>query len=85
MMMKFYRFRVSGTGRFPIDMLRHDGLSPHCEQDSAKIIATVNRESDGEIEGEIEVSGWHGNNWRPTYGRWESFGWRVVPGSEWQR
>jgi hypothetical protein len=74
---------VEGTGSFPIDMLRYDRCVPESESDAAEIARLIRYESDDkpkriallrfganpyQIEGES----------RMEYGRWLSFGWRVV-------
>jgi hypothetical protein len=73
--MMLQRFLVKGFGTFPIDMLRYDQAFPLRETESAKIIY-------GERGVEIEL-GRHveDESDEPCYGRWQSFGWKVVPGS----
>jgi hypothetical protein len=68
-------FTVEGNGEFPIDMLRYDSCRPYAEYDS-KLIA------DGAyVSGRrrlILAKDADSVNWHPTYGRWESFGWKVI-------
>jgi len=67
---------------FPIDMLRYDRLTPKSEEDSAKIISTV----DGRLERRtkprenitISLTRQAPKNWTPTTGRWASFNWKVT-------
>lgn len=71
-------YTVRGNGSFPIDMLRYDSSFPASEVDSHAI------ERDGITEEGREVTVAHYSNrkgWLPTFGRWESFGWRVKKGS----
>lgn len=81
-MSKMYQFRYRVTGRvaFPIDMLRYDQSFPASEIDSGKIDRALHHDfKDGE---EIELTTWTENRkWSPTERRWESFLWKVIPGS----
>lgn len=64
---------------FPIDMLRRDHMIPFSERDANIIQRTIAHDLD-ETSGDITVRvfRWTTNRlWQPTYGRWESFGWRV--------
>ena len=70
--MRLYELIVAGRGRFPIDMLRHDCCFPASEVDAALV--------DSGYPGKREVRLFHRDDvrWRPTTGRWESFGWKVI-------
>jgi hypothetical protein len=72
-------FVVRGTYPFPIDMLRYDACQPLHETDSNTIANSINHHYRG-AEG-YEVSLVRTDEprrlWEPTYGRWESFGWKV--------
>jgi len=67
------KFTVEGLGEFPLDMLRYDRCFPRTGMDCDSItykgerrqvtLVALNRDS---------------YLWKPTYGRWESFGWNVV-------
>lgn len=63
------RYKVTGWGDFPIDMLRFDSVYPASEKDSG-IIANSREQRTVEVEGA-----------RCTIGRWESFLWKV--GDKW--
>jgi hypothetical protein len=71
-MMVTHSFKVVGTGRFPLDMLRRDQCFPSTEDDAERaehtkamriVSLTTYRERD---------------LFMPTVGRWESFGWKVI-------
>jgi hypothetical protein len=64
--MKLYRYKVSGSGVFPLDMLRYDMCWP---RDSL----SVDQITDHQPQAIVELSGVQ----PPTVPRWESFGWRV--------
>lgn len=69
-------FYVSGSGPFPIDMLRYDGVVPSTEVDSERILRSIH--SVGSQHKTISVTKLNGYKyWTPTSGRWESFGWTV--------
>jgi len=73
--------KVSGTGEFPLDMLRYDVCSPATEQDSYLISRTFNLESRCRGVWEIYVKRIlleHKKGMNTfTYDRWRSFGCRV--------
>ena len=72
-MAMFYRFSftVEGFGAFPTDMLRYDNAFPHSESDSSDVDAHNHRT--------VQLVAIHDSRaWRPTYRRWESFGWKVI-------
>jgi hypothetical protein len=75
------RFTVEGRGHFPADMLRYDACYPQSEDDSGKIMQSLYT---GDAESrEIRLAhrvlkDEYLANY-PTEGRWQSFGWRVVP------
>ena len=64
---------VEGQGAFPIDMLRYDGAHPASEQDSAAAFVVGKETRRVRVVHYSETP-----NWKPEYGRWQSFGWRVV-------
>lgn len=71
---KLIKFTVEGSGPFPLDMLRYDSAHPSSETDA-------NRAQDAE-RGRRRVT-LLSTAWKaPTVGRWESFGWHVVPTTE---
>jgi hypothetical protein len=64
-----YEYTVTGAGRFPTDMLRHDGAWPATGEDSNKIdydLRARERRS-------IRLYSYR----RPTIERWNSFQWSV--------
>lgn len=72
---------VQGSHRFPIDMLRHDGLVPNTEPDSYIIVRSFERVRSfehGSGQQVVQLRKWAEKSWEPTRGRWESFGWKVI-------
>ncbi len=68
------------AAEFPLDMLRFDACIHASEEASRKIAANIAHGED--IRDPICLLHWTNNpNWRPTEGRWGSFGWLIVPGS----
>lgn len=67
-----YRYTVTGTYAFPIDMLRYDEAWPAHEFDSALIIQTTEHTSHEALK--INIASYRA----PTLARWESFGWKVL-------
>jgi hypothetical protein len=68
-----HRFYMRGDFEFPIDMLRYDRCTPNTETDSHDIAATYR----GIAAVVVELRAVNDNrNWRPTVGRWQSFGWK---------
>lgn len=73
------RFAVEGRGPFPLDMLRYDACHPTRETELP---------TRGFGETEVGPRRIHlerfaeSASWRPTIGRWNSFGWGVVLGKE---
>lgn len=68
-------FQVEGRGSFPLDMLRYDQCWPAGPEDVAKMgldreqrTVKLNRATHHRLHG-------------PTFERWRSFGWSVVPQS----
>ena len=67
-----YRYKVSGSGYFPIDMLRYDCAYPA----SSEAVSAMGSESRGERTVQrrtVELCSHH----LPTIDRWRSFGWIV--------
>jgi hypothetical protein len=64
-------YMVTGTGRFPFDMLRRDSAWPADESQSYLLAG-----DDGDLRSTRTVR-LRGLNF-PTVGRWRSFGWSVV-------
>lgn len=72
-----FNYRVMGRGNFPFDMLRYDMAHP-CTSDDAANLYTPEGESRRALR-IVKLCTWaHSPMWRPTYGRWDSFGWPVV-------
>jgi hypothetical protein len=84
------RFKVipnSLINRFPIDMLRYDACYPNTSTDASSIDLSINQDciyNYNEI-GPIELIHMASNrNWKPTFKRWESFGWKVIDCDNWK-
>ena len=80
-------YEVEGRVSFPFDMLRYDCSWPHQEKDSSKIERSLEpfarretREAGESFRVTLRRLAWQ-SDWNPTAARWESFLWRVVPGS----
>ena len=71
--MRIIRFKVEGSGVFPLDMLRYDECWPLSGADSGII-----HESGKRI---VELRGLDPSGGRPTRWRWLSFMWPLVPDS----
>ncbi len=79
------RFKVRGTGPFPLDMLRYDAAWPASGEDAGLIEDSVRLYTlrDDERQSVREHIRSHGIELAtdyigaPTVGRWESFGWTV--------
>lgn len=70
---QLHEFIVEGSGVFPFDMLRYDQCWPKSETtDSAAIERTTRHVYSGDEKVTLVGLG------KPTEGRWNSFGWRVV-------
>lgn len=67
-------FTVAGSGQFPLDMLRRDKCHPQAEID-----ATTAQARGSSLDRHVTLERQRGDRWwHPTFGRWQSFGWRVV-------
>lgn len=66
-----YRYRVSGTGTFPIDMLRYDRAYPANSEAVSAMAAGPWGETS--VRRTVDLISHH----RPTIDRWRSFGWLV--------
>ena len=66
-------YTVQGKGRFPIDMLRHDQCYP-MDGESAEALLTPEKAEDYRTMRQVRLAGP-----RCTVGRWNSFGWGIVP------
>jgi hypothetical protein len=74
----FYEFEVMGKGVFPIDMLRHDQCFPMGPEDSANMENPYEAvERFGDVR-HVRLCAVSHPNFKPTEGRWASFGWPVV-------
>ena len=72
-----YFATVTGNGRFPLDMLRHDGAYPRTEADAGIIESTFDREHTigGWSVRIVAISQHSPRTWGAfTRGRWHSFG-----------
>lgn len=77
-MMYEHVFVVNATGQgFPLDMLRYDRCTPYQQSDVDEVWELVaTRPRSGERYS-IKLVAQHSKGWKPTEGRWESFGWQV--------
>lgn len=72
-MKDLYVYNVTGSGPFPIDMLRYDQAWPKSEgRDSAAIESSFLPRQGARVR-EITL----GSHTTPTEVRWKSFGWTV--------
>lgn len=62
-------YTVTGTGEFPVDMLRYDQAFPNTGDDARMISATRCIDSVGITLRSIKP---------PTVDRWKSFGWAIT-------
>lgn len=74
-----HTFTVTGSGQFPIDMLRYDRCCPEREEDSSHIISSLESPV-GEHSVQI-IKFAENRQWRPTAARWKSFGWDILSAS----
>jgi hypothetical protein len=74
-----FRFSVVGSGYFPLPMLAWDRCAPLDADEAIKINSQILSPSGRTIA----LVGHVPRGWtpQPTASRWESFGWRVVPGT----
>lgn len=71
-----FTFIVTGSGHFPVDMMRYDRCVPKTQDD---ISLAFSRRDDRRVE--VIAFTISGNKLEPTIQRWLSFGWPVVAGS----
>lgn len=69
-----HEFTVEGHGEFPLDMLRYDRCWPKTEADDSRAMESSYLSSPVRRVTLVTIS-----EGAPTVGRWESFGWRIVP------
>jgi len=82
------RFKVipkSLINRFPIDMLRYDTCYPSTNSDSSAIRWSFNPNAISNYSeiGPIELIHLGNKNWKPSFKKWESFGWKVIECDNW--
>ena len=70
------KFTVEGTFPFPVDMLRYDRCYPADSESAINITYSNNHESGG-LQVTL-IARVESKQWKPTEGRWQSFGWKVV-------
>ena len=74
-MAKFYTFKATGSGEFPVDMLRYDGCYPRTTEDACNLkLGELDRKGKRTVELVMVVDS---KDRMPTERRWESFGWSV--------
>jgi hypothetical protein len=84
-MKKHYRYRVTGIGQFPIDMLRYDCAWPSTSEDAGRIseLVCVGQGGPGDSETRARRTKYRldgvviSSDKAPTPERWESFLWHV--------
>jgi len=69
--MKLHSYKVKGRGAFPTDMLRYDCAWAQSQEDVIHIDVT-GRDATERTVSLTSIQ-------QPTIGRWNSFGWRVLP------
>lgn len=69
----YHRFVVEGVGYFPLDMLRYDGCWPGTSED----VDAISYIEDG-MKRRVQLTTIGHKDWKPTLGRWQSFGWEVL-------
>jgi hypothetical protein len=74
LMTKLFFITVEGSGMFPLDMLRYDGVWPRTSDDVEKISAHVGADYFDAPEDSVNLL----STKLPTPARWESFGWQVL-------
>lgn len=78
----YVRQRAGGLAlSFPIDMMRYDACRPASEQDSGAITRTFDAGAGKSEPVQMRSDCTENRHWEPTAGRWDSFGWEVVPNS----
>ena len=70
-------FTVVGRGDFPTDMLRYDRAYPANTEDALRIAPSRYADPSNWDTRKVELISQN----LPTIGRWESFGWQVIPDS----
>ena len=70
-------YTVEGFGDFPIDMLRYDSSYPFNSQDVEQI-SLPRVVVGGNKRRQVRLAHTGPAGWKPTSGRWESFGWKVL-------
>lgn len=76
--MRLREFTVTGKGEFPLDMLRYDQCYPKREgEDVRAVYESVRGFSHHSMPWQVTLVTVKDS--APTVGRWESFGWSVLP------
>jgi hypothetical protein len=65
------KFKVEGSGEFPVDMLRYDTCFPLTENDAHVIALQRGTRQVTLVRRSLVPT-------EPTAGRWQSFGWRII-------
>jgi len=75
--MNFVKFKVTGGGDFPTDMLRYDRCFPRTSEDAANMkIGEFDRKTRRSVG--LLTAWYRGGYHEPTIERWKSFGWEVT-------
>lgn len=73
-----FKISVSGSGEFPIDMLRFDGCFPLSEGDS-NLISSSLRAGYVNVKTKVVLLKPNGyKHWSPSYSKWKSAGREIV-------
>jgi len=77
--MKPYRHTVvvRGSGPFPLDMIRYDGLVPQSSVCTHDITQSI-KKGDFDNERAYSLYKYTHREWQPTHARWKSFGFSVI-------
>jgi len=70
-------FKVSGVFVFPLDMLRYDSCYPRAQEDVSNIKVEYTKENGRQLQVVTLCRMHQERDWKPTFGRWESFGFKV--------
>jgi hypothetical protein len=72
---KRWRYSVTGSGVFPLDMTRYDACFPSGQDDVTSITRSFDRRNARDQA--TRTVRLRSTVKEPTEGRWESFGWKV--------
>ena len=70
---QYVKFTVTGSGYFPVDMLRYDACFPRTSQDVSTMLKQGGPNAEHMVFRTVEMNSYQ----QPTLDRWASFGWKV--------